>query len=303
MQKVVITGSNGLLGQTLVNRMSSDFDVIALSRGANRNLTKKGYRYIDIDLLDFSRLQELLAEIHPDFIVNSAAMTNVDQCEGQRETCDLINVELVRQLTDYCSTTTTHLIHISTDFIFDGENGPYKENDIPNPINYYGLSKLKSEEILEASSISYTILRTILVYGFVPGLSRNNIVLWIRDQVSQGKEVTIIDDQFRMPTLVNDLAEACELAIKSSVKGIFNVSSNSLLSIYEVALEIAEVFNLDKRLIKKIKTEQLNQRAKRPPRTGFNLEKSKKFLGLPSYSFKERLQYFKNQLDKQQVSR
>jgi len=298
MQKVLITGSNGLLGQTLINRLVSRYEVVGLSRGANRNLNKASYQYIDIDLLDFSRLRELLSDMNPDYIINTAAMTHVDQCEEHQDTCDLINVELVKRLVDYCATTTTHLVHISTDFIFDGENGPYREDDTPNPLNYYGWSKLKSEQVVLASSIPYTILRTILVYGYVPGLNKNNIVLWIRDQVTQGKEVTIIDDQYRMPTLVDDLAEACELAIKKSATGIFNVSSNSLLSIYEMAEQVAEEFDLDKALIKKISTEQLNQRAKRPARTGFVLEKSKKELGLPSHSFKERLQFFKNQLDK-----
>ncbi len=303
MQKVLVTGSNGLLGQTLINRLVPRYEVVALSRGMNRNINKASYQYIDIDLLDFSSLRRLLSDLGPDYIINTAAMTHVDQCEDHQETCDLINVELVRELADYCAATSTHLVHISTDFIFDGENGPYSEDDTPNPLNYYGWSKLKSEEILVTSSLPYTVLRTILVYGYVPGLNKNNIVLWIRDQVSKGNEVTIIDDQFRMPTLVDDLAEACELAIKNSATGIYNVSSNTLISIYDMSLLVAEVFDLDKNLIKKVSTEQLNQRAKRPTRTGFDLEKSKKVLGLPSYNFKERLQFFKNQLDKLETPR
>lgn len=298
MQKVLVTGSNGLLGQTLVNRLTADYEIFALSRGANRNTNKELYRYFDIDLLNFTDLKDLLARLSPDFIINTAAMTHVDVCEDQMEACDLINVALVGELAAYCVASRAHLIHISTDFIFDGKNGPYKEDDLPNPLNYYGLSKLKSEALIVEAAIPHTILRTILVYGFVPGMSRSNIVLWIRDQLTQKKEVTIIDDQYRMPTLVDDLAEACELAMKNRAIGVFNVSSKELISIYEMAIQVAEVFNLDKNFIKKISTSQLNQRAERPAITGFDLKKSKRILNLPLYTFKERLQHFKNQLDK-----
>ena len=299
MQKIVVTGSNGLLGQTLVNLLDkSDYEVYALSRGVDRNITSSNYTYYNIDLIDFSEVKRILRKIDPHIIVNTAAMTNVDECEDNKKACDRINIELVEHLTEVCIETNAHLIHISTDFIFDGKNGPYKENDKPNPLNYYGLSKLKSEKIITSSKINYTILRTILVYGYVKGMNRNNIVLWIRDAVTDKKQVTIIDDQFRMPTLVDDLAEACLLAMKHEAKGIFNVSSNELLSIYDMAICIADVFNLDKSYIKRVSTKELNQRAPRPVKTGFDLTKSKNSLELPIYSFKERLQYFKNQLDK-----
>lgn len=295
----MVTGSNGLLGQTFVNMLDAKkYEVHALSRGPDRNLTTSHYTYYNVDLTDFSELIEILKKIGPDFIVNTAAMTHVDMCEDNKEVCDIINVELVKCLTEVCKDIKAHLIHISTDFIFDGKDGPYKEDDKPNPLNYYGLSKLKSEEVLIRSEIDYTILRTILVYGYVKGMSRNNIVLWIRDAVTAKKEVTIIDDQFRMPTLVDDLAEACLLAIQKRAKGIYNVSSNELLSIYDMAIDVVNVFGLDKSYIKRVSTEKLNQRAPRPVKTGFDLTKSKNSLELPIYSFKERLQYFKNQLDK-----
>lgn len=299
MQRLVVTGSNGLLGQTLVNLLDAKgYEVHALSRGKDRNITSSNYIYYNIDLTGFPEVNNLLKKINPDFIINTAAMTHVDVCEDNKESCDLINVELVKHLAEVCKNIEAHLIHISTDFIFDGKDGLYKEDDAPNPLNYYGLSKLRSEEIVVNSNIDYTILRTILVYGYVKGMSRTNIVLWIRDAIINKKEVTIIDDQFRMPTLVDDLAEACLLVIQKKAKGIFNVSSNELLSIYDIAIEVANVFNLDKTYIKRVSTEELNQRAARPVKTGFDLTKSKNSLELPVYTFKERLQFFKNQLDK-----
>jgi len=296
----LITGSNGLLGQKLVNLCSklNNFEVHAISRGVNRNESTKNYSYYNVDLTNPERVTELINDIKPQFIVNCAAMTNVDVCEKENEKCHQINVEAVETLVNCSKENNIHLIHISTDFIFDGKNGPYKEYDKPNPINYYGLSKLKSEEIIIRSDIKHTILRTILVFGKVDNMSTNNIVLFVKDALENGRELTMVDDQYRMPTFVDDLAQACLSAIERHVYGVFHISSNELLSIYEMAIQIADVFNLDKTLIKRISTAQLNQTAKRPSKTGFNLEKSQKFLNFPLQSFENRLQVFKNQLVK-----
>ncbi|MDO6675818.1 SDR family oxidoreductase [Tenacibaculum sp. 1_MG-2023] len=298
MKKVVITGSNGLLGQTLVNLLLEEkerYQTIGFSRGENRS-DRSDFNYVSIDVTDEVLLYKKLSEYKPDVIVNTAAMTNVDECEINKEACDKLNIDVVQYLKNYSEENNAHLIHISTDFIFDGKNGPYKETDKPNPLSYYGLSKLKSEETLIQSKIDYTILRTILVYGKVYDMSRSNIVLWVKKMLEDRKEITIVDDQFRMPTYVEDLALACKLSIDKKAMGVFNISSKKMLSIYEIAQQIAEVFMLDKSLIKSISTEELNQRAKRPATTGFDLEKVKKYLGLAPKSFQEDLQKFKEKL-------
>ena len=298
MKKIAITGSNGLLGQTLVNLLLQDSDsykVVGLSRGDNRS-GRNDFEYRTVDITQQEELRTHLLEIQPDFIVNTAAMTNVDACEDYKEECDLLNVEAVKYLTSISKEINAHLIHISTDFIFDGTQGYYKETDTPNPLSYYGLSKLKSEEVLTQSSIDYTILRTILVYGKVNNLGRNNIVLWVREMLQQGKEITIVDDQFRMPTYVEDLAMACKISIDKKATGIFNISSNELLSIFEIAQQIAEVFGLNKELIKPISTATLNQKAARPPKTGFDLTKTNEELEFYPKSFLEDLQRFKETL-------
>lgn len=299
MKKVVITGSNGLLGQKLVNLLSAspNYDVIGLSIGDDRNDTANNYKYYSIDITNKDELIKLLNVIKPDCIVNTAAMTNVDQCEKEKEKCNLLNVEAVETLVNFCKERSTHLIHISTDFIFDGKNGPYTEEDEPNPLSHYGKSKLLSEELIKSKINNYTIIRTILVYGLVDNMSRNNIVLFVKEALENKKTITMVDDQYRMPTLVDDLALACKLAIDKKAYGVFNISSNELLSIYEMSLLIADAFELDKSYIKRISTNQLNQPANRPVKTGFDLSKSIKYLDFPSFSFKERLQVFKNQLE------
>ncbi len=298
MKKIVVTGSNGLLGQTLVNFLLKDkesYKVIGFSRGLNRS-GRNDFEYISIDITDKDLLLEKLHVCKPDVVVNTAAMTNVDACEENKDACDLLNINVVKYLKEYSEENNTHLVHISTDFIFDGKNGPYKEKDKPNPLNYYGLSKLKSEEVLMTSKVDYTILRTILVYGKVYDMTRNNIVLWVKKSLEENKEITIVNDQFRMPTYVEDLAMTCKIVIDKNAKGIFNVSSNKLLSINEIAKQVADVFDLNKKLIKPISTTTLNQKAKRPPKTGFDLTKINKELNFYPKSFKEDLQRFKQKL-------
>ncbi|MEE4000921.1 SDR family oxidoreductase [Tenacibaculum sp. FZY0031] len=298
MKRVIITGSNGLLGQTLVNLLLEEkerYQVIGFSRGENRS-GRSDFDYVSIDITNEALFYDTLSAYKPDVIVNTAAMTNVDACETNKGACDKLNVEAVRCLKNYSEEHKTHLIHISTDFIFDGKAGPYKETDTPNPLSYYGVSKLKSEEILVKSTVSYTILRTILVYGKVYDMSRSNIVLWVKQMLEEGKEITIVNDQFRMPTYAEDLALACKISIDKKALGVFNISSNTLLSIYDIAQQIAEAFKLDKSLIKPISTVTLNQAAKRPAITGFDLSKTRKYLRINPKSFQEDLQKFKEKL-------
>ncbi len=298
MKKVIITGSNGLLGQSLLNlllKSKDSYDVYGFSKGKNRS-GREDFNYTTLDITDKVLLIDTVSKIKPDFIINTAAMTNVDACEDSRETCYKLNVEVVESLKGISKKLKIHLIHISTDFIFDGKKGYYKESDVPNPLSYYGESKLKSEQVLLNSEIDFTILRTILVYGKVFDMSRSNIVLWVKNMLESGKEITIVDDQFRMPTYVEELALACKIVIDKKVKGIFNISSDKLLSVYEIAQQIAEVFNLNKNLIKPISTKTLNQKATRPAKTGFDLTKTNKELGFKTNSFKIDLQKFKETL-------
>ena len=296
--KILITGSNGLLGQNLLELFLKDpenYKVVGFSRGENRS-GRTDFEYHAIDLTNQQLLEEKIKQIQPNFIINTAAMTNVDACENDQGGCYDLNVHVVEYLAAVCSEINAHLIHISTDFIYDGVKGNYTEEDIPNPLSYYGETKLLSEKRLQDSNINYTILRTILVYGLVKDMSRNNIVLWVKESLENKKEITIVDDQYRAPTYVEDLALACKVSIDKKATGIFNISSNQLLSIYEIAQEIADAFGLDKNLIKPISTSTLNQTASRPAKTGFDLTKTNKELEFYPNSFKEDLQRFKQKI-------
>ena len=298
MKKIVITGSNGLLGQTLVNllmKAPENYSVFGLSKGDNR-MNRNDFLYYDIDITNYSQLEECITYIQPSFIINTAAMTNVDTCELKPEECNNLNIEAVKYLTQICTKLNIHFIQISTDFIFDGSKGFYKETDPPNPLSIYGHSKLKAENIVKNSGVNFSILRTILVYGKGVNLKRNNIVLWVKDMLENNKEITIVDDQYRMPTYVEDLATACKLIVDKNISGVYHISSNELLSVFEIANQIADVFGLNKKLIKPISTKTLNQKAIRPQKTGFDLSKTIKELDFQPTSFLLGLKRFKQTL-------
>ena len=300
MKKIVITGSNGLLGQSLLKLLlkeNNKYQVFGFSKGVNRS-GRTDFYFVSIDITNEENLKKELLKIQPDAIINTAAMTQVDDCEIHKEACDVLNIEVVKWLKEVAEIINCHVIHLSTDFIFDGKKGYYKETDAPNPLSYYGISKVKSEEILLNSKIDFTILRTILVYGKVHDMSRTNIVLWVREVLEKGKEITIVDDQFRMPTFVDDLALSCKLAIDKKAKGIFHISSTKLMSIFEIVHEVANIFGLDSKLIKPTSSNILNQKAKRPSKTGFDVSKAKTVLGIKLHTFEEDLQRFKDILAK-----
>ncbi|NCT08612.1 MAG: SDR family oxidoreductase [Flavobacteriia bacterium] len=298
MKKIVITGSNGLLGQSLVNLLlknKNEYQVIGFSKGGNRS-GREDFDYISIDITDEIILKKTLLEINPDAIVNTAAMTQVDDCEIYKNECDVLNVDVVKWLKEVSEIINCHLIHLSTDFIFDGKKGYYKETDEPNPLSYYGNSKVKSEEILLNSTIDFTIIRTILVYGKVYDMSRTNIVLWVKEMLENGKEITIVNDQFRMPTYVEDLALSCKISIDKKATGIYHISSNTLMSVFDITQTIAGVFGLDKTFIKPTSSIVLNQKAARPPKTGFDVSKATSELGMTFRTFEQDLQRFKDNL-------
>lgn len=291
MKKILITGSNGLLGQKLIYQLIGypEFDVYATSRGANRTIIQKRYVYIPLDITDEQEVKETFEEVKPDIVINTAAITNVDACESEKEACWKLNVDAVQYLINACEAHGTHLIHVSTDFIFDGEDGPYDELAVPNPISFYGESKLAAEQLFESAKCKWTIARTVLVYGVVDNMSRSNIVLWAKGALEKGDELTVVDDQFRSPTLAEDLAHGCILIAEQGAEGIYNISGDEYMCILDLVKRVAKYFGFDENLVKPISSATLNQTAKRPPKTGFILDKAKRDLGYNPSSFEEGL--------------
>ena len=298
-QKVFITGSNGLLGQKLLEafRSENDFEIIAGSKGEDRtpgDLINHEYRSLDITDRDAVNL--MFEEIAPDILINCAAMTHVDACEDQREACYDLNVNAVRYLAEACADEGTHLIHISTDFIFDGTAGPYKEDDKPRPTHYYGESKRLSEQVIRETLSHYSILRTVLVYGIIHDLHRSNIVLWAKKAMEEQQPIKIVNDQFRTPTLAEDLAAGCVLAAKKSAFGTYHISGKDFLSILELVKKIADFWNLSIDCVEEISSDTLDLKADRPLVTGLDISKAIAELGYQPHSIEEGLALVDQQL-------
>lgn len=281
MNKILITGSNGFIGQELVNQILNrgEMELIALSRGENRVRHSKDFLYISADVCDEETLGKIISEYKPDTVIHTVAMANVDLCEQDPSECDRVNVLPVDYLTRLAEQYEFHLIYLSTDFIFNGLNGPYTEEDKPDPLNHYGASKLKAEQIIQQSSCKWSIVRTILVYGAPYDRSRSNLILWVKKSLENHQEIRVVTDHYRMPTLVDDLADAClEIASKEAT-GIYHISSDEIYSVYEIAQQVGDFWHLNKSLIKPVSSADLSSKVLRPSYTGFNIDKARNDLG------------------------
>lgn len=295
--KILVTGANGLLGQKLVSLLQEkeDIELIATARGKSVQTITRGTFYM-LDVTDKNQVDTLISATKPDVIINTAAMTQVDDCETKRDACVLNNVTAVEHLIEACSKNGVHLVHVSTDFIFDGTHGPLDETAEPNPVNFYGESKLAAERLIQASNISWSILRTVLVYGVTNDMSRSNIVLWVKKSLEDGKTISVVNDQWRTPTLAEDLAQGCYLAAVKKATGVFNISGKDFMTPFDIATQTATFFRLDTSLIQPTNSTKFRQPARRPMKTGFIIDKAKKELGYEPHSFLEGLEILSKQL-------
>lgn len=294
---ILVTGSNGLLGQKIVNQLKEREDVhlIATSKGENRRLVKD-FNYESLDITSEKEVEEIIAKHNPDVVINTAAMTNVDACEDHQEECWDINVNAVGYLLQSSKKQNSHFIHLSTDFVFDGENGPYIETDKPNPLSYYAKSKLASEELIEQSGYEKTaIARTIIVFGTGDNLSRGNLIMWAKGALEKQSPINVVDDQYRAPTLAEDLAKGCIAIADKDANGIFHLSGPETMSILEIVKRIGKHYNLSTDCLTPIKTAILNQTAARPSRTGFIIDKAKRELGYNPLTLEQSLEFLDNQ--------
>jgi dTDP-4-dehydrorhamnose reductase len=277
-------------------RDRTDVRCVSTSKGENRMAAKDGYIYEAFDITNAEETRKIFAKYRPDVVINTAAMTNVDACEMKKEECRKLNVDAVAYMVDESKKYHTHFIQVSTDFVFDGEAGPYTEEDKPNPQSFYAQSKYDSELLVMNSSLKWTIIRTIIIYAVIDDVGRSNLVLWTKNSLENKQSIKVISDQFRSPTLAEDLADACISAALKGASGIYHVSGEETKSILDWVYIIADYFKLDKSFIKPVTTEELNQPANRPLRTGFIIEKAKRELNYKPHSFLEGLAIINKQL-------
>lgn len=296
--KILITGSNGLLGQKIVKRcLKHNIPFLATSKGENRNPDCPQEYYKELDITDPMQVGDLVFREQPTAIIHTAAITNVDYCEDHAEEAFLVNAHATMVLWETAKIVKAHFQLVSTDFVFDGENGPYKEADEVNPLSTYAKSKAMAEQyLLQDENTNWSIARTIIVYGTGNNLSRSNLILWALEALPKGEPMKLVNDQFRAPTWADDLAYGCVEIVKREQTGIFHLCGPETLAIDELVKRIAIYLGTDPSLITSISSDTLNQAAKRPPRTGFDLTKSRNLLDYDPKTIEETLKLLQDEL-------
>ena len=299
VRKVLVVGSNGLLGQKMAELLlrGSPHNVVLSSVEPRPVVPYQSAEYFPVDVTVRKDVRQLFAGVHPDVVVNCAAMTNVDACETERETAWKVNATAVDHLVEAARIHDSTVIHLSTDYVFDGHAGPYVEEDRPNPLSYYGKAKLAGENALRTSGVPHLIARTIVLYGYAQGV-KPNFVLWLVQSLEQGKAVRIVDDQFGNPTFVDDLAFGLLRALELGKTGVYHLGGREVVSRLEFAHHVAKIFGLDESLISPIKTSALSQPAPRPMKSGLVTLKAEADLDYRPMSIDESLMVLKNQLSR-----
>lgn len=294
--RLLITGSNGLLGQKIIRicqKRGADF--LATSFGKNRNQDCPEKNYAELDITNQTNIEEVFGAYQPTHIIHTAALTNVDYCEQHPVECNEVNVIATQKLWEAAQKINAHFQLLSTDFVFDGLTGNYKETDVPSPVSIYGQSKVDAEHVLiNSENKNWSIARTIIVYGTANNLSRTNIVLWSIDALTKGDPMKIINDQFRMPTWADDLAWGCLEICNRNKQGIFHLCGPELMAVNEIVFRIAKHLGKSTENVEIISSSTLNQPAKRPPLTGFDLTKSKTELGYNPKTIEETITILTN---------
>ncbi len=296
-RRVVITGSNGLLGQKVAELLSqSQAYALHLTSSQEHSVFPSDQApYTRMDVTDRKQVTRVIDEIQPDTIINTAAITNVDLCETNREAAWRVNVTGVEHLVHSAKLTGAHVIQLSTDYIFDGRNGPYSEDDRPNPLSYYGRTKHAAENLLRTSNVAHSIVRTMVLYGQARRV-KPNFAIWLIKELQEGRPVRVVSDQVGSPTFVDDLAFGVVKLLELKKPGIYHISGPDIVSRYDFAREVARLFKFNAKLITPIKTSDLHQPAPRPLKSGFIILKAQVELHLAMSAMENGLLILRNQL-------
>ena len=290
-KKILITGASGQLGNSVLNQLYGKYELLATDINSN-NINKLNIPFAFLNIIDFKQIKSTLSNFNPNVIINLAALTDVDKCELNPDKAYLLNTKSVEMLSDNFD---GQFIQISTDYVFDGYNGPYSEDDNTNPLSIYGKTKLEVEKVLQDFGKNWCILRTNVLFDYYRS-TEASFIKWVFDSLKSNKSIKVVDDQWNNPTWTQSLAEVIELVINKNVKGLYNYGGADYLNRFEFAQIIADIFNLDKTLILPIDTDNLNQAAPRPLKGGLKTEKIEKEFDIKCVKLKYSLSMIKSRL-------
>lgn len=298
--KIAILGAAGKVGEAVYKILSRELEAVFVLITTETKYILEDIKdeLVHIDVTNKSTLKETLYNYNPEIIINCVAYTDVDGCETEKKKAWELNTTLVENLMNISKVLNSHFITFSTDFIFNGQKGPYCETDKPDPLNYYGKSKLAAENLVIGNYNKYTIFRTNMVYGY-SSYGKGDFMRWVIGNLQQGKEIFVVDSLFANPTLSDDIAEAVLFSILKKKYGIYNVSGTTYTDRLSIAKEVARVFDLDENLIHKTDIKELKQKAIRPQNGGLVVLKAITELGIHPSTLESGLINLKLQLNKE----
>lgn len=290
--RILVTGASGLLGSKFTEIAAENHEVISIF---NTHQPIAGTP-VKLDLTNLNLIEETLLKFRPDAILHAAALTNVDKCEIDRRLALRINYEATQKIAEVANKMRSFLLYVSTDYVFDGRKGNYREEDEVNPINHYGYTKLKGEEAVIQKHENYCIARTSVIYGARPAAGKANFALWIIENLSQNKPIKLLTDQYVSPTLNTNLSKMLLEIIEREINGIIHTAGATRTSRIQFGEKLAEVFQLNQKLISPIKMNEISWKAKRPRDSSLNVDKAQKILRNKPANMDESLRQLKLEL-------
>ncbi len=293
--RVLVTGGAGRLGRKLLPELFwKGHEVVAIDVIPIPPQENHHWKSSALDITDSTAVDTYIQAIKPDVVINTVAMTNVDLCETEREKAYRINADVPAKLANICRKHDIYLIHVSTDFVFDGKAGPYPESALPNPISYYGRSKLAGENEVLGENRHFAVVRTCVLFGYEPETAPD-FVTWLLSKLRHSEPVKIVTDQFSSPTLTDSLATGLRQMVEQTPSGIFHLVGKSYFSRFEMAIEIATIANLSKELIEPVDGSSFVQAAQRPKLGGLLPERAVRELGFNALTFQDAMKMYFSQ--------
>ncbi len=292
---ILITGINGLLSQNLVQEFSPDHTISGLDLNPGIFDPNQKIKVTQLDLRNTNELTKHIYATAPDVLIHTAAYTNVDGAEAERDLAFAVNAKIPGDLAKICRDLDIPMIHISTDYVFSGTNGPYNEADLCAPRGSYAESKYAGEQAALDSGARLAVIRPNVMYGHGRNL-KSSFVDWLLKELAQGRPVNVVDDQYNNPTYARRLAMVTRQILDRQAWDVWHFGSKEVVSRYTFALICADIFGLPSGLINAISTVELNQKAPRPLRSGLICEKLKQELAIPILSIGEELALLKEEM-------
>ena len=290
--RILITGGSGLLGSKISEKATEKGREVY--SGYNTHKSTFGIP-TKLDICNRTILDKIFRNVKPEVVIHAAALTNVDRCEKDKKPAWKVNVEGTRNIAELSRKNKAFSIYISTDYVFSGDKGMYKETDETDPVNHYGTTKLEGEKAIKAILDRWCIARPSVIYGSTPAAGKVNFALWVLEKLERREPINIITDQHVSPTLNTNLAEMILEVTERKLTGVYHLAGATPINRYDFAQLIAETFKLDKNLIEPAKSEQMTWKAKRPKNTSLNVDKATRMLQNEPLKIQEALNTLKDE--------